>query len=486
MISTATENNRVSYTKEISNAGSNPLSEDEARKAVTENHKDNIQIIEDSLKDNSAGYGNNITIRVPADKNGKPIMYPSEQDWINAAKNGTFVETTGKAADFARVYYNTNLVDLGDSSLNAQVNSALIAEVLTAVNNGSISIKSADIIPTTEGNIARAIIAYQNAISKISTNIGTYGQMANPPADKVTLKFPADASGKPIKNPTMQDWIDAEKNNRYTEVTGSPFELSKDYLGVELNSSWRSAYSENQNALRAAGNAAKKEAGKLLEFNKDVDAGNRMDKSALSDIDANIIPEAMALMGKSYGDSMNAAMAESERMDTLRKKYDALKDLENSLKNNTAGDDNVTISVPTKRYVLDANGNRIPTGATDSNGKPIYKTQELTPPDPKLSNDDWANAVPDSFTDITMKGRDAAKKYFNIDFTTISGDNAHNINLSNNLTKISNERSLVDSEMKKISGKFDFHMGNVQTNLSLINKVMSQMNDTSLSIARGI
>jgi hypothetical protein len=85
-----------------------------------------------------------------------------------------------------------------------------------------------------------------------------------------------------------------------------------------------------------------------------------------------------------------------------------------------------------------------------------------------------------------MKGRDAAKQYFDIVLSSTSGDNAHNINLSNNLTKISNARSLVDAEMKKISGKFDFHMGNVQTNMSLINKVMSQMNDTALSIARGI
>ncbi len=477
MISTATDTNRITYNQGIASPGSMPLSENEARKAVTDNHKGNIQIIEDSLKDNSTGNGENITIRVPADKDGKQIINPSEQDWINAAKNGSFVETTGKPADFARLYYNTILVDFGDAALNAKVNSDLIAEVRIAVNNGCVSINPADINPSIEGNTARAIIAYQQAVSVISDNTGTYGQLGVLPADKVTLKVPADASGKPLKNPTIQDWINAEKNNRYTEVTGSPFELSKDHLGVELNSSWRLAYSENHNALRAACNAANKEAGKLMEFNKDIDAGNRMAKTALDDIDPNIIPEAMALMGKSYGDAMNAAKTESDRMDSLRKKYDALQKLENSLSTNSAGGANVTISVPTKRYVVDSEGNRV----KDANGQ--FKTQAVgTPP----SNDDWANAVPDSFQDKTGTGRDIADKYFDIKLSNVSGDNSSNINLSNNLTKISNARSLVDAEMKKISGKFDFDMGNVQTIMSLINKVMSQMNDTALSISRGI
>lgn len=473
----------TSYTANVGEAGkpiSQPLSEAEAKQKIAENHQSNLQEIEKSLNENSAGYGSKITILVPADKDGKPILYPTEADWVNAAKNGTFVETSGTAADLSRIYYNTNLVDLGDAALNAQVNAALLAEVLSAVKNGSVSIQKSALVPTAEGNLARAIISRQNALNKISGNIGTNfgGQMDTPPSEKVTIKVPADASGKPIKNPTLQDWINAEKNNQYTEVSGSPFDLSKDYLGVELNTNWRTGYTENRNALRDASKKANSEASTSLEFNKSVDAGNRMDVTALNDLDPQTINDALAIFGKNYGDAMSRSTEESNRMDSLRKKYDALKNLENSISgNNTAGANDVTMSVPAKRYVVDAEGNRV------KNADGNYKTADITNPP---SNDDWANAVPDSFKSVTLKGKEAAKTYFNIELSATSGDNAHNINLSNNLTKISNERSLVDAEMKKISGKFDFWMGNVQTVLSMINKLVTQVNDSVLSIARGI
>jgi hypothetical protein len=87
-----------------------------------------------------------------------------------------------------------------------------------------------------------------------------------------------------------------------------------------------------------------------------------------------------------------------------------------------------------------------------------------------------------------MHGKDVAKDYFGISYTRLDGNNKedHRTNLSNNLTKLSNERSLVDAEMKKISGKFDFWMGNVQTILSMINKMVSQLNETSLTVIRSI
>jgi hypothetical protein len=258
---------------------------------------------------------------------------------------------------------------------------------------------------------------------------------------------------------------------------------------VELDTSWKTANTENRNALRTASDKAMNESKKSLDFNKAVDAGNRMDTTVLSGLDSNIITDAMSLMGKNYNDSMNAANEESLRMDNLRKKYDALKALESSVSStNTAGSNAVDFNVPTKRYELDVNGNRIPTGTTDANGKPTFKTQNVSSPP---TNDDWANAA--EFKSIkelnggnNINGRKAATTYFGMTLSNTSGDNAHNINLSNNLTKISNERSLVDADMKKISGKFDFNMGNVQTNLSLVNKVMTQLNDTALSIARGI
>jgi hypothetical protein len=454
------------------------LTTEAAQTKVLETHKSNIQEIEKSLQDNSAGYGQEITIQVPAGQDGKPILYPTENDWIEAAKNGTFVDTTGKAADLSRIYYETNLVDFGNAELNAQINSALLGEVSAALDRGSLSISQSERTPTTEGNMARAILARQSALNKISGNVGTYGQMATPPAEQITIKVPADANGVAIKNPSLQDWVNAEKNNQYTEVTQSPFDLAKEYFGVSLDTNWRSAYSENRDALRTAGEQANEQAKNLLSFNRAVDSGNRMDTTALDGLDPSTINEALAIFGKNYSDAMSRSTEESNKMDSLRKKYDALKNLENSISgNNTAGDNDVTISVPTRRYVVDAEGNRV----KDANGN--YQTAAITNPP---SNDDWANAVPDSFQNVTMKGRDAAKQYFNIELSATSGDNAHNINLSNNLTKISNERSLVDAEMKKISGKFDFWMGNVQTILSMINKLVSQVNDNILTIAKGI
>lgn len=454
------------------------LTTEEARTQVLNTHKSNLQEIEKSLLENSAGYGSDITIQVPADKDGKPILYPTQDDWIEAAQNGTFVSTTGKAADLSRIYYETNLIDLGDAQLNAQINSALLGEISTVLNHGSLSIAQSERTPTTEGILARAILARQNALNQISSNIGTYGQMATPPAEQITIKVPADTNGDPIKNATLQDWVNAEKYNRYAEATQSPFDLAKDYLGVQLDTNWRSAYTENRNALRSASDQAKEQGSKLLEFNRAVDSGNRMDTTALDGLDPSTINDALAIFGKNYSDAMSRSTEESNKMDSLRKKYDALKALEKSISgDNTAGDNQVTISVPTKRYVVDADGNRV----KDANGE--FKTEDITG---IPSNDDWANAVPDSFQSKTGTGREIDDAYFGMGLVHTTGDNAHNTNLTNNLTKISNERSLVDAEMKKISGKFDFWMGNVQTILSMLNKLVSQVNDNILAISRGI
>jgi hypothetical protein len=249
----------------------------------------------------------------------------------------------------------------------------------------------------------------------------------------------------------------------------------------------------NQTEIRTKISDLQSNPSKFLEFNKGLASGNFMDLSVLSDIDPNTISNAIAVMSNASTNALNAANEESLRMDNLRKKYDALKALENSVSGDrTAGDNLVDFNVPTKRYVLDKNGDRIPTGATDANGKPVYETKPLTPPTPDLTNDDWANAA--EFKSIKelngggdINGKTAAKTYFGMDLvSSTSGDDPKSYNLSQNITKISNERSLVDSDMKKISGKFDYSMGNVSTNISLATKVLTLMNDTVTKIAQNL
>ena len=202
-----------------------------------------------------------------------------------------------------------------------------------------------------------------------------------------------------------------------------------------------------------------------------------MDTSSLTDIDPQVLQDAMAIFGSNYKSAMGSADQDSKKMENLRKKYDAIKALENNLNGNSAGSDNATITVPKTRYKTDAAGNI----EMDANGKPITVAVSSPP-----TNEDWEYAA--EFETVTKNGRDLAKNYFGITYTTLNGknDEDHRTNLSNNLTKLSNERGLVDSEMKKISGKFDFNMGNAQTILSMTNKMMSSLNDSATSIIRGI
>lgn len=495
MSAPAINSNPATYTANVGGAGkiaSQPLSDAEARAKAIEVQKDNIKILKESLISGSGDGAEFVNLKLPADANGRPIYRPTEQDWINAAQNGTFANTSDSISNFMDRTYGVTFVSFPEKSYSKQVNSALVGEVSAALEKGIVSPNSSNITPTVEGMFARSLIAQQKAFSTIDNGTGT-NPRANPPykpLKEISIRVPADNSGKPIKNPTAQDWFNAEKNNKYVEVKGDPFQVGKDVLGIKLDSGWPNSYWANQTEIRTKISEMQAASTKLLELNIGVASGNRMDTTALTDIDTSVITNAMALMGKNYNDSMNAANEESLRMDNLRKKYDALKNLENSVSGDkTAGDNIVDFNVPTKRYVLDANGDRIPTGATDANGKPIYQTQDISNPP---TNDDWANAA--EFKSIKelnggrdIDGKHAASKYFGMELvSTTKGDDPRSFNLSQNITKISNERSLVDADMKKISGKFDFNMGNVQTNLSLVNKVMTQLNDTALSIARGI
>lgn len=477
MSATAIDSSRATYTQNVGNTGkvdSPVLSESEIRAKAAQVQKDNIQIIQDS---DGAAF---VTLKLPADGNGRPIYRPTEQDWINAAKNGTFATTTESGGSFMENTYGINLVSFTDKAFSKQVNSALINEISAALDKGIVAPNSSNIVPTIEGIVARSITAQQKALDTIDNGTGSR-PMAPPyykPLEEITIRVPVDSSGKPIKNPTIQDWFKAEKNNNYLDIKGDPFQLGKDVFGMKLDSSWPKSYEANQTELKTLKLELRNTSSKFLEFNKDLDAGNRMDTSSLTDIDPQILKDAMAIFGSNYKSAMESADEDSKKMENLRRKYDALQEMEKSISdNNTSGGNTVTILVPTKRYVLDADGNRV----KDANGQ--FKTEDIKG---IPTNDDWANAVPDSFQKKTGSGRDIDRDYFGMGLSHIEGENAHNTNLSQNLAKISNQRSLVDAEMKKISGKFDFNMGNAQTILSMTNKMLSSLNDTVSKINSGL
>lgn len=492
MSASAINSNPKTYAANVGEAArvvAQTPSDAEVRAKAIQVQKDNIQIIQNS--DGTAF----VTLKLPADGNGRPIYRPTEQDWVNAARNGTFANTTESADSFMDRTYGVNLVSTTDKAYSKQVNSSLISEISAALEKGIVAPNSSNIVPTIEGMVARSIFAQQKALATINNGTGS-NPLATPsykPLKEISIRVPADNFGKPIKNPESQDWFNAEKNNKYVDIKGDPFQVGKDVFGMKLDSSWPKSYVANQTEIQTKISDLQSNSSKFLKFNKDVAANYFMDFSVLSDIDPNTITNAIAVMSNASTNALNAANEESLRMDNLRKKYDALKALENSVSGDrTAGDNLVDFNVPTKRYVLDKNGDRIPTGATDANGKPVYKTEALTPPNPDLTNDDWANAA--EFKSIKelngggdINGKTAAKKYFGMDLvSSTSGDDPRSYNLSQNITKISNERSLVDSDMKKISGKFDYSMGNVQTNISLATKVLTQMNDTILKIAQSL
>lgn len=466
-----TRNRPINTDYQVDN--SKPLTAGEVKAKIVEVQTQNIQAIEDGLEQNSAGWGDKVKIKVPADANGKPIQNPTTQDWENAAKNNRFVEVEDSPARLASDYFGLKFVDFGNAADNKSANGALLQELKDAADKG-ITFPSSQPIPASEaGDVVRAFQAKQDALKAVQIGMGNPNAgTALPPSYAFPIKVPADASGNPIKNPTPNDWLNAQKNNQWAEVKGTSEQLAADYFGVKLDmTNWRAAYNDNKAALE----------GKFKDFTRaiEVKAGNRMGDTALTGIDPNIIPEALEMFAKHQNDAMAKADEDSKRMDNLRKKYDAIKALEGNLEGNSAGSNNVTITVPSKRYKLDADGNRI------KNADGTYQTTDIKPP-PHPSNDDWANAA--EFKQVTMQGKDVAKEYFDINYTRLDGNNNedHRTNLSTNLTKLSNERSLVDAEMKKISGKFDFWMGNVQTILSMINKMVSQLNDSSLTVIRGI
>jgi hypothetical protein len=458
-----------------------PLTHDQVNTRILEVQDENLKAIEDGLKQNSTGWGDKIKIKVPADADGNPLYNPSAQDWENAAKNNRWAVAEDTPAMLSERYFKVSLVDFGNSADNFTANNALLKELSDALAKG-ISFPTTETLPRSEvGDVVRALQARQRALRDLERSMGNpnAGTM-DPPRQRVDIKVPADAKGNPIKNPTTQDWVDAQKSNRWATVSGSPEKLAADHFGLKIDmQNWRDSYSANKAAFKQAS----AEGISKFEANMRI-ANGEFSAAALLDIPnaGQIIQEVFKVLGPAYNSELSKANDLREQMDSLRKKNDALQKLENSISSkNTAGDSAVDFDVPTKRYVYDSEGNKV----LDSNGKP--KTESITQP---ATEQDWARAAEwKSIKELEGKeinGRDAANKYLGIQLSHTSGDNAHNINLSNNIQKIGNARTAVQSEMTKLSGQFDFRMGNAQTNLQNANKIIANINDMLQGIARSI
>lgn len=447
------------------------LTADEVKARAKEVQSENLQAIVDSLDQNSAGWGADIKIKVPADANGKAIQNPTAKDWENAAKNNRFAEAEDKPANLAYSYYGLRLVDFGDAAGNKAANSVLLHEFSDALAKG-ITFPSSQPIPVSEaGDVVRAFQARQRALSELERGLGNPNAgVMEPLRERVEVQVPADAAGKPIKNPSTKDWIEAQKNNRWATASGKPADLASDYYGLKIDTAnWRDSFTANKAAFKQAGIDSSQ---KLDSYIRAADGG--FSSGAIIDIpDAGkIIAEVMAVLGPAYNTELKKANELREQMDALKKKDNAITKFENTLDKNSAGNVDVTIDVPKTKYVYDSNGNKV----MDSNGKP--KTEPVGNP---LTDKDWSQAA--EFETVTGKAKDLSEKYIGVTYAT-SGD--HKENLTTNSGRFSSARQSVSSEMSKLSGQFDFRMGNAQTNLSNANKTISSINDMLMSIIRGI
>jgi len=291
-----------------------------------------------------------------------------------------------------------------------------------------------------------------------------------PPLERVDIKVPANAEGKPITNPSSKDWIEAQKNNRWVTVSGKPADLASDHYGLKIDiTNWRDSYKSN----KAAFDQASQEGSKKFDAQIRSASGEYVLDAIINIPNAGkILAEAYAVLGPAYNTELKTANDLREQMDSLKKKNDAITKFENTLDVNSAGNVDVKIDVPKTKYVCDKDGNKI----LDEKGAP--KTQPVGNP---LTNDDWIQAA--EFETVSGKAIDLAPKYIGVNYST-KGD--HQVNLSNNTGRFNNERSSVNSDMSKLTGQFDLHMGNAQTNLQNANKTIASINDMMMSISRAI
>lgn len=468
-MSTISTNYNNTVQTDFKVANNKPLTDAEIKAKVIEVQNENLKAIEKGLEQNSVGWGDRVKIKVPADSYGTPIEKPTPKDWENAVKNNTLVDTASKPNPLLADYFSTRLADFGDHSNNLIANKALLDELRSTLDKG-ISLPAYPIPSTEAGDIVRAFQARQMALDLLKTAIGNPVNGEKAPLEKIDIKVPAGPSGKPIKNPSRQDWIEAQKNNRWNTVSGRPTDIAYDYYGVKIDTAnWRESYNSNIAALDQVGNEGSQ------KFINSIRLANGEDViEPYIDVPnaGKIIAEVLAVLGPAYNTELSKANELREQMDSLKKKNDAITAFENTLDVNSAGNISVTIEVPKTKYVYDADGNKI----LDENGKP--KTQPVGNP---LKNEDWSQAA--EFETVSGKATDLAPKYVGVTYST-KGD--HQQNLSNNTGRFNNERSSVSSEMSKLSGQFDFRMGNAQTNLQNANKTIATINDMMMSIARGI
>jgi hypothetical protein len=480
-MSTITTNysNRVQTDYKVENT--TPLTDAEIKAKIIEVQNENLKAIEQGLEQNSSGWGDKVKIKVPADAQGRPITNPTAKDWENAAKNNSFADFEDRPYRLASNFFSVNFADFGDHAQNLIANQALLEELQEALNKG-ISFPASPIPKTVAGDIVRAFQARQAALNQLKIAIGNPNAgVMNPPAEKIDIKVPAGPDGKPIKNPSPKDWIEAQKNNRWSTVSGKPADLAADYYGVKIDTAnWRDSYKSNIAALEQSG---KEGSQKFIDKIRSANGEFVIDEILDIPDAGKIIAEVLAVLGPAYGTELEKADNLRKQMDSLKKKNQALEKLENSISDNdTSGGNNVDFEVPTKRFVYDSNGNKV----LDANGK--QKTEDITPP---ASDLDWAQAAEwKSIKELNggndVNGRKAAEVYLGFKLVRTEGDNAHNNNLSTNLQKINNARTSVSSEMSKLSGQFDFRMGNAQTNLQNANKIIASINDMVMGITKSI
>jgi len=444
---------------------SKPITEAEAHAKVLEVQTENLQAIEKGLEQNSSGWGDKVKIKVPADANGNPIANPSAKDWENAVKNNLFAEVEDSPIKLASNYFSLNFVNFGSHEDNLILNKALLQEFSDALKSG-ISFPTNTPIPRSEaGDMVRALQARMKALEDLKVGIVS-----------VNIRVPSDEKGNPIKNPSTKDWIEAQKNNRWATASGMPTDLAADYFGVKIDTTkWKDTWPKVFETLDQAGKeGTKKFTDKIRSAN-----GEFVIDEILDIPDAGkILQEVYLLLGSSHTTELSKADEIRKQMDNLKKKNEAIKQFENSLETNSAGNDQLNnLEVPKTRYVYDSDGNKV------KNEDGSFKTEPVGSPP---SNEDWSRAA--SFEKVSGKASDLAEKYFDVKYQKKDGNNKedHASNLTANTGKWSNERQSVSSEMSKLSGQFDMHMGNSQTNLQQANKIISSMNDMMMAISRGI
>lgn len=208
--------------------------------------------------------------------------------------------------------------------------------------------------------------------------------------------------------------------------------------------------------------------GQIIRLNVKDSNGNPVDVG-------NLLTQALEVFGPAYKSEISKTQDEQKQITNLKKKLDALKQLDNVLSKQSdglAGKDGigkVSIDVPIERFKTDGKGNKV----IGPDGNPETYTIE-TPPPP--SNDDWANASGWANKTYNQAG-DAAKDYFGIDYTKESGTNADSTNRANNTQKLSNERSMVSTEISKRSSEFDYDMNQATTLMSTFNKMLTGLFD---------